>query len=326
MMLCLAVPLLLLFSLSGKALAWDNVSCSETVSPYVSVPVNTTGLNVGRDVAVGAVLATYTVTPSSGGVLTCMTYPVCYSNWPVTYTVKPAASFVSGMSYVYQSNVAGIGYTLNMGGAQFGIGTFSPGTFSSQWCGQQTQLFTYTIQLIKTGTIAAGATVTLPTLSYYAGVNNLLVAQYAPSAATVPVNPIGTCQTPNVTVSLGVAILKNFQGIGKPISTGGQAFNIPLNNCPAGLNSIQYYLTPNTTASSSYTGVVSLDSTSTATGVGVQLLNSAGTAIKFNTNYSLAYSGAGSYTIPMTAQYYQTSSTVTAGAANTSLTFTMVYQ
>ena len=51
--------------------------------------------------------------------------------------------------------------------------------------------------------------------------------------------------------------------------------------------------------------------------------------LKYDTQYTLGSyvtSTGGSYTIPLTAAYYQTGTAVTAGTANGVLTFTMTYQ
>uniref|UniRef100_UPI00163FAB96 fimbrial protein n=1 Tax=Burkholderia gladioli TaxID=28095 RepID=UPI00163FAB96 len=63
--------------------------------------------------------------------------------------------------------------------------------------------------------------------------------------------------------------------------------------------------------------------------IGLQLKDGNGNALKYNTQYTLtsySKSTGGSYTIPLTARYYQTAAQVTAGSANAVLTFTMTYQ
>jgi major type 1 subunit fimbrin (pilin) len=76
--------------------------------------------------------------------------------------------------------------------------------------------------------------------------------------------------------------------------------------------------------------VLALTPTSTATGIGLQLKDGNGNPLQYNTTqYTLsAYNTAtgGSYTIPLTAAYYQTAATVTPGSANATLTFTLIYQ
>ncbi len=95
------------------------------------------------------------------------------------------------------------------------------------------------------------------------------------------------------------------------------------------MNSIQYQFIPVNAVLDATNGVLALSSDSTAAGVGLQLKDSSGKALKYNTQYTLAsYSSSvgGSYTIPLTANYYQTSESVTPGSANAVLIFTMLYQ
>ncbi len=111
--------------------------------------------------------------------------------------------------------------------------------------------------------------------------------------------------------------------------TAAVSFNLNLNNCPAGMNTVQYRVDPTTTVLNSSQSVVALDASSGASGIGVQLLNGAGAVFPLSTYQT--YSGyskstGGSYSIAFKARYYQTGATVGAGAANTSMTVTLLYQ
>lgn len=74
--------------------------------------------------------------------------------------------------------------------------------------------------------------------------------------------------------------------------------------------------------------VVALDSSSTATGIGVQLLDNTGMVFPLGTYRTFANynSFGGSFTIPFQVRYYKIASTIGAGTAKTSMTFTMNYQ
>jgi len=104
------------------------------------------------------------------------------------------------------------------------------------------------------------------------------------------------------------------------------AFKIPLRNCPASQNGISFQLDPMTTAINNNT-VATLDSTSTAKGVGIQVLMNS-TPVKFGTQLPVtnATSSGSSFNIALEAAYIQTDSKVTTGSANTSLTFTLNYK
>ena len=137
-----------------------------------------------------------------------------------------------------------------------------------------------------------------------------------------------SCTTPDVPVPMGTHQVNEFSGIGSTTSPV-KSFNISLNNCPAGMNSIQYRIDALTSILNAANSVVALDASSKATGIGVQLLDNTGKAFPLGTMTTFSgYNGGtgGSYTIPFQARYYQTGSKVTAGMANTEMTFTMTYQ
>lgn len=100
-------------------------------------------------------------------------------------------------------------------------------------------------------------------------------------------------------------------------------------NCLPGINNIRYQIDALTNVLGGNGSVVALDGASTATGVGVQLLDGSDKPFELGSTVSLAgFDGStgGNYTIPLRARYYQTGSKVTSGTANTLMTFTMVYQ
>jgi len=137
----------------------------------------------------------------------------------------------------------------------------------------------------------------------------------------------GTCTTPDVTVDLGTTPVASFAGIGT--TAARTPFNLSFQNCPAGLASIDYSFTATTSVLNATNGVVALDSSATAKGVGIQLLTGAGNAVQFGTSYPLtAYNPnqKASYTVGMQAGYYQTAASVSAGSARTGVSFTVTYK
>lgn len=135
-----------------------------------------------------------------------------------------------------------------------------------------------------------------------------------------------TVTTPDVRVNLLSHATSALGGIGS--TTQPVDFNVGLNGCAAGM-SIQYTIDPATAVVSSANSVVALDASSSASGVGVQLLNSAGTApFPLSTKQTLTSSSSSSmtYSIPLKARYYQTAASVSAGTANSSMFFTLYYQ
>jgi len=151
------------------------------------------------------------------------------------------------------------------------------------------------------------------------------IAQVLPN--TVALVSGGTCTTPDVNVVFPPVALSAFSGIGSTTAT--RPFNLAFNNCPAGYQSIGYSFAPTTSVLNAAQGVVALASSSTATGIGIQLAKGDGTPVTFGTVYPLAGydpTRAGSYTVPMQASLYQTEPTVSPGTVRSSVTFTLDYK
>lgn len=135
-----------------------------------------------------------------------------------------------------------------------------------------------------------------------------------------------TCTVSNINVPMGVQPASGFQGINTRMTP--TAFAINLNNCPSGINSIKYRLDPTTTIINPTKSVVTLQSSSTASGVGVQILDASSNPLPLGVDnvFSGYAATGGNYSIPLKAAYYQTGYIAKGGSANTSLTFTMTYQ
>ncbi|MGK9176072.1 type 1 fimbrial protein [Yokenella regensburgei] len=144
------------------------------------------------------------------------------------------------------------------------------------------------------------------------------------------------CTTPDITVDLGKHAAGDFVSIGAtstPVS-----FEFRINNCDPGINSVNYTFKPAsgvTLVGTGNTQYLTLDSSSTASGVGVQLLKNDGiTAVPFNTKIVAPNTGGpngynkttgGSFSIPMKARYVRTG-TIIAGTANSAAEFVMTYE
>lgn len=134
---------------------------------------------------------------------------------------------------------------------------------------------------------------------------------------------ICSISTSNVAVPLGTWQASAFGGVGS--GTTPASFNIQLANCPG---TVKYQIDPATSVvpgTPQLNTVATLNAASTATGVGVQLLDGSGTPLALGTPFALGGSMA-NRTIPLKARYYQTGGTVGAGSANAAMTFTITYQ
>lgn len=266
-----------------------------------------------------------------------------YTAGGVTYTVF--ATNVTGIGMVVgQSSSTPSGWNSDSSGRPYGyvvVTTPSPGGGWGNTGDWDTRNFGFRIRVafVTTGTVQAG------TVSYAGMVGSVGMVDYL--QGTYPVTPlhgpidsapigfsggptfiVAACATPNVHVPMGRWPQGNFSGVGH--TTGTVPVTISLNDCATGMNSITYRIDPVTTVVDAAQSVVALDASSSATGVGVQLLDSTG-----NQSFPLQtwtafpdYNSAmgGSYTIPLNARYYQTGTTVSPGLANTAMTFTMQYQ
>lgn len=148
-----------------------------------------------------------------------------------------------------------------------------------------------------------------------------------------PRKPTCSVSTPSVRMSLGTVSTTAFRGVGS--NAGSTTENISL-SCGGGDGSTRDVLITVTdqTQPANRTDVLSLAGGSTADGVALQLLRGP-TLIRYgadssaigNPNQWLAGStGNGTFTIPLTARYIQTGSSITPGTANGVATFTMAYR
>lgn len=177
-------------------------------------------------------------------------------------------------------------------------------------------------QLVKTGSIAANATVPGGQVASW-NFGTLVALRMNLSN---PIQVVGqTCLTPNVSVPLETHKISEFGAIGSD-SQNPKGFNIAIINCPAGIKTISISLMPTTVQLAP--GVMALDTTSTASGIGIKIMNRDGNTMSFNTLYRInEYGGnGGSFDFPMKAAYTKTADKIVGGKANGSLTFTMTYQ
>ncbi|QEL54421.1 fimbrial protein [Chromobacterium paludis] len=300
--------------------AWAGWNCQLINGRYPMTP--TIALSgsyaVPRDMAVGSIIATFEWNPSSNSVLNCG-----YNSAPVSWTFSPAPLAPVGNG-IYQTGVPGIGVRiLHLDSDVLPYNGYLNGR-TTYYLGSP-QL---TYQLIVTGPVSSGyvSASNLPGVRMVADTDLNVYNALPTGGVTITTQ---ACSTPNVSVNLGQRTLQDFIGINQPMKPAAVGFNIAVNNCPSGMNAIQYQVDATTQVLNYSAGVVALDASSSAGGVAIQLKDGNGYPLQLGTPYSLnSYQPwrGGSYTIPLQATYYQTGSKVTGGKANTSVTFTMVYQ
>ncbi|MFO3673643.1 fimbrial protein [Pseudomonas protegens] len=136
-----------------------------------------------------------------------------------------------------------------------------------------------------------------------------------------------SCQTPSVPVAMGDDYqLNEFAEAGaKPRTVH---FDIGLNQCQTGIKKVTYSLKANTPVIDAKKGIVALNGSSTAKGIGLQLMNDLGQPMALDTTYPFdAFTTTGtSFKIPLSATYYRLeTSELKAGSANTEVTFIVNY-
>lgn len=294
---------------------YNTINATLPISGSVAVP---------RNAAIGSRIAIFQYNfPYASGesVVYC---PAAETTGVGSWTLRGnVPSFVSGSTTVYKTPLAGVGVKI------YRLGKTLP--YSINLLPNTYYMFVdpVYIEFVVTGPMVSSGVITaatdLPSMSYWFDTNLNIVN----------IQPVGqlsistaTCNTGSVTVDLGTRKLQDFPGINQPMTPAAVPFNIAVNNCPAGISSITYMLTPTTTALGN--GVVSLGAgiAPVAAGVGIQLLDGGGVPVTYNvaTPVQGVTTAGGSYTIPLKATYFQTAANIKGGNANTSFTFTMNYQ
>jgi major type 1 subunit fimbrin (pilin) len=328
-------------------------STASTSTVAISMPASIT---VPRDKVPGSVLTTWATSPQTTSYFGCVTSGTASAGMvfqPVSLTksgitvVEPHGVTVT----VWNTNVSGVGIAIAVSSYSAGCGGWQPwqdlalanvsgwtGTLCNKagsWAtGGQVEM-----ALVATGTVVAGTTTGGQILrgTGATNVNGAITFAKLPSGAAAQDSfslsatnvVVAGCTTADVTLDLGSYQQSTFKSIG-PATNTAKNFTIAVNACPAGLTKIQYQFNSINAVLDPTNGVLALSSTSTATGIGLQLKDGSGNPLQYNTTqYTLsAYNTTtgGSYTIPLTAAYYQTAATVTPGSANAVLTFTLIYQ
>ena len=314
------------------------VCTTNTANTTLTIPP----LIIQRDAAVGSVIGSVmtgtvtTYTCTSGGAAGAA------AAGQIT-GLRAVGTYVGNFAgvEVFSTNIPGIGYAVGGAGVNTCGSTFVTGAFlvgntpnthsvcsnSGQW---STLTMTGTVEFIKTAaTTGSGVLSAMQVGSFilYNGGSTFQTPESLISISSVPVTTVAcSVNNANIRVTMGTINSTAFSGVGSsPAAARTQNFTIPL-SCNLGT---RVNVTLTGTAVSGTTGVVALDSAGTtgvASGVGVQMLyNSVPVTLGSIMNIGTATS-EGNFNIPLQARYYQTASTITAGTANSSATFTLAYQ
>lgn len=309
---------------------WDTSSGSLTMTRALTMLDNAIGMPVGTVIG-------------SAPLSLKMSLVISDCSGPLTLTYNKSM----GAYNTVPTSVSGVGVRIStIGGGTAGLpsgylplrGTLSIKSSDTTWNLDSTGTF----ELVKTGPISAG-TYTLP--YNWTGIKigaanspfsmNFIQGEYtsAPSFVTKP-GPTCTLATPSIQVPLGTVPSSSFSTVGS--TSPKQSFNISL-NCSGGYagNTVSLYTTmTDQTNPANVSDTLSLTTTSTASGVGIQIFNGSD-AIKYGPDSRIAgnlnqwfvtQAGVGTVNVPLSAAYVKTANTITAGSANAIATFTLSYQ
>lgn len=272
-------------------------------------------VSVARDTPVGTIIARVTIPGSSQIVGYCSTNPF-YKGLEMLYP----SSVVSG---VYSTPLQGVGMKVYVNsGAAFSnpinelVSNTAPVYINNATGGTH-------IELIKTGDIVPGRIPSGNVAQYTlrSSTGTIISMRYNIMETVIQTR---SCSVLNsaVSVNLGTAQRReNFTGPGS--TSNKQAFSIPL-NCDANTPVSITLDTVNSLADEA-NGVLSVNSGSTAQGVGVQVLYN-DTPVKFGQLISYGNASGGNINIPFDARLYQTDNKVFPGSVNSTATFTMTYR
>ena len=310
--------ILLLCLLTG----WNNSvragSCTTIIPQISTLSVGT--INVQRDAPVGTVVFSGAAS-NTGSYLTGCSNPLMLG-FSMRYNNATLSSYGN---HVYNTNISGIVIRFSSKYVfENPANTFSYNAQTSyvDWYGGK-------IELVVTGPVSSGAltpgVIGVVTLQGSDGVYRDGLTTQLTSGT---INALAcSITTPQLTFPIG--------------DISASAFGTAIGTTPTGAQNTQNLgltCTPGTNISVSLGGIQNPDSsntsvmaltgqgmTGTAKGVGVQLLYN-GTPLVLNSRLLLKQSSGGQETLPLTARYYQTLTSVESGAANASATLNLTYQ
>lgn len=307
LLLSSAVAITLAYSTSALAANCYFTQGSVFTANYASAPV---ALTVPRDAPAGTVVYEETITAPGQGFSCPGSSPFIFSLNPTLGSVTTGDTFPlgkTGLSLKVKNTMNGY-LTAN----RFLSGSFMDPSRA------------YTIEIIKSGELSLKNEVSAGSLGVHRYGDLDLVRINL-------LNPIilnaASCETPDVSVQMGDDYyLHEFSNIGD--ASQPVRFNIGLNQCQTGIQKVTYSLKATTQVIDQQQGIVALNSSSTAKGIGLKLMDDTGQPIVLGTTYPFnGFSAAGtSFNIPLSAAYYRLAdSELKAGTANTSVTFIMSY-
>ncbi|WLH92828.1 fimbrial protein [Pseudomonas sp. FP453] len=302
-----AVTISFTYSSTSSAAICVFTTGKEFIANYASAPV---ALTIPRDAPVGTVVYEESVSVPPQGFS-------CPSSSPFIFALNPTLGSVT----------TGNTFPLGKTGLSIKVKNSLNGYLTAERMLKGSYLDvarTYTLEIIKSSEIASQQKVAAGNLgSHRYGDLDLVKINL--------VNPLilnaSSCQTPDVSVQMGDDYyMYEFSNSGDAPRT--IKFNIGLHQCQTGIQKVTYSLKATSQVIDQQQGIVALNASSTAKGIGLKLMNDAGQPIVLGETYQFTGFNTTStnFNIPLSAAYQRlTDSTLEAGSANVSVTFIVSY-
>ncbi len=324
---------------TGLKIATAAAGCALSCNAFALCTANDVAVNVDRnivvqrDAPVGTVLATIV----TSNPMTCdpQGQQIGYDgSWFIQLSGTNADYGASPLANVRATEVPGIGIRwknfssttqssefvtrMNLNNASWRRGILQDGVST----------FTDTFELIKTSTTPATGSIPALTLNmeYSTPVSNNVKRLPLYKYLFSPINiSTASCQIEdkNLNINMGIALLPKFNGVGS--TQNPVAFSIPL-ICDA-QTAVNVTLDNVSPLADPANGVLGLNSSSTAQGLGIQLKYN-DVPVQFGTliNYGTTTSPGEVVNIPFRAAYYMTSANARSGSVSATASFTMTYR
>lgn len=286
---------LLLLSTGARALTTCTGS-AQTVT--LSMP---TAVTVPRDAPPGTLLTAWSTTPATPDWYTCsatVQESIGLGVWPLVTELSGTTIVDGGATYpVFKTNLPGVGIAMGsklyMNGCGWEPGWTPVAGGRANSCNSVALLpngAQVRAVLVKIGAITSGLVNAGPIAQGKLYANAAWDTKWPITISTTATQVTAlSCLTPDVLVNLGSHKSSEFRGPGS--FTAMTAFDVALKSCPAGINRVSYQIDAVTPIWNAASSVVALDAGSTATGVGVQLLDGSGNVFPLGTPTNLgAYS------------------------------------
>ena len=235
----------------------------------------------------------------------------------------------SGKEKVFATSVPGIGIRLLRRGIGNSPDTYYPHTLSGVFGAFATNA-DFVVELYKIAPVTGSGPLVSGIYTTYSGDRggSAVTTRGVGDAITI-VTPTCSVDTgsKNIPVLFGKVPQSDFKGRGT--TTAERNFNIRLNcNAGVGTQNTVYLRMDATPDPAGDAGVLRITQggTSTATGVGIQVIDGKKVPVKYGDDALVGPSKDGEYLLPYTARYFQTGNAVTPGQANGIATFTLDYK